>query len=1253
MKILNLRGKNIRSLNTTFELDFQSKPLAHSGIFAITGPTGSGKSTILDTLCLALYGTCPRVHRARTESRVQELHTSDSRTALSHGSSEGFAEVIFEIQGHRFRANWSVHRARGKREGQLQKVKRELVDETLNKTIVTGITPVQNAIEQLIKLNFQQFSRSALLAQGEFAAFLHAPVDERAKLLETITGLQIYSQISIAVHERARLAKEELNRFLSFLQNLPLPSEQERLELQENITTISRELETLEQSLAHLIKHVEWFKQLAVLEEAQQKAQEQLEQNRRQNEQARDQKELLLRIKKAHRIRAELEQVQRVEKKLKEISQRLSTLLTLQKKVRSDHEKTAASLEKIRAELAEQHKSQEEIAPLLVQARALDIHILEATRSLKENKTEYDRISKEKYAAQAIQQTIFTRLEQLLQFLQQADQWLEKNKTMVPLVEKKLLWQDVIERFQAGQQREKELTLQQGKMLKVVSSLRKKAAQLQKKTVKYTTTHQEKQSRLKELIDEADLHTQHHPPDEIQKRIKNAIEARSIIKELVETQEKIVSVSRLLTTNQHEKEGKNKQLEHELSLLKHLSAERETNLAHLEASQTELDHIRTERSSQGLRTQLKPGQPCPVCGSTTHPWQEKRGPDQQILAQIEKQIHELKKIGQKLDEQILEKEKFSAALKETEHHLEININRDKEDAITLSSKLAHSQKVLQDLAAPFPDIVEIFRKTIAELPGDAYDEVNQKIAVHLENAEQHHQKEKELNAKIQKLSREIENIFEQVKTTQQGADKVNAELIEENRALDLITSKLADIDREQKQRFHKLAPELDLISPQWRSTSLKNPQNLKDEVDQKISAYLDRKKMREQYQESSAQEKVKWNAAETKVAEISTQYLRAEEKFNLSAQELDALQTRRASIFEGQNTAGVEKQHKNRLNKLEENFRRTQEQENEAAGKLRETTTQHNEASDNHQRVEKDLFEANQKLEHVLQNTGLERAEAFELLSHSDQFTHDLEARLTDLKNKLEQAKATFLQRKNDLEKYQGEADKPAQPKQATADALVQVQQQKKAQAAKLQQLVTTETIYRQRMAEAQQLQKQLDSAHKNSEKWLQLDVLIGHHSGLTFRKFAQSLTFSHLIQHANKQLKRLAPRYRLQQLQGSELDVAIVDLDQAAEIRAINTLSGGETFLVSLALALALAQLSSHQTQIQTLFIDEGFGSLDPDTLDEAIASLEMLQAEGKVIGLISHLPLLQERIACQVKITPRGLGWSTVSVVSHGLEM
>jgi exonuclease SbcC len=181
---------------------------------------------------------------------------------------------------------------------------------------------------------------------------------------------------------------------------------------------------------------------------------------------------------------------------------------------------------------------------------------------------------------------------------------------------------------------------------------------------------------------------------------------------------------------------------------------------------------------------------------------------------------------------------------------------------------------------------------------------------------------------------------------------------------------------------------------------------------------------------------------------------------------------------------------------------------------------------------------------------------------------------------------------------------------------------------------------------------KQVELQQKECSKWDKISHLIGSADGKKFSKFAQGLTLARLTELANRHLQKLTDRYQILKTPEKDLELQITDAYQADVVRPMTTLSGGESFLVSLSLALGLSDLAGRKTQINSLFIDEGFGTLDAETLDIAISALENLQSTGKMIGIISHVEALKERIGTQIEVNKQPGGYSKLSIKSYGKE-
>ena len=244
MKILTIRLKNLASIEGTFEIDFQAEPLRSAGIFAISGPTGAGKSTILDALCLALYDKTPRFSASVEslymsdigESRVNQ---ADVKNILRRGTGEGFAEVDFlGASGHCYRSRWSVRRTGSRANGALRSQTIQVTDLTANQELQGTRKELLAQLVTLVGLTYEQFTRTVLLAQNDFATFLKSRESAKAELLEKLTGTEIYSRTSSEIYLRSKTADAELNQLKSNATLIELLSEEE-------ITLLRTEKESL------------------------------------------------------------------------------------------------------------------------------------------------------------------------------------------------------------------------------------------------------------------------------------------------------------------------------------------------------------------------------------------------------------------------------------------------------------------------------------------------------------------------------------------------------------------------------------------------------------------------------------------------------------------------------------------------------------------------------------------------------------------------------------------------------------------------------------------------------------------------------------------------------------------------------------------------------------------------------------------------------------------------------------------------
>jgi len=372
MKILELRFKNLNSLKGEWLIDFSDPAYTDNSLFAITGPTGSGKSTILDALCLAIYGCTPRLKTlSKSTNEIMTRHTG-----------ECYAEAVFETHSGTYRCHWSQHRARKKADGKLADSRHEISDYPSGDNLLNKKKETALAVEERTGMDFDRFTRSILLAQGSFASFLKADVSERADVLEQITGTGIYSEISKKVHEKRREAEELLNNMKAAVSGIELLDVEEKTALSEKLTDLEEKDRIGKNQENKLSESINWLKQLNMLEhELKNIENDRILLDSEQAESKEDRKKLKQSML-ASEMEADYVQVTNLRQHLHSDSEKLEKVKKTQPLLTENIQKNKLRLNTASEQLDKTREQGNKTLETIKQTRTLDLQIKERNRNL-------------------------------------------------------------------------------------------------------------------------------------------------------------------------------------------------------------------------------------------------------------------------------------------------------------------------------------------------------------------------------------------------------------------------------------------------------------------------------------------------------------------------------------------------------------------------------------------------------------------------------------------------------------------------------------------------------------------------------------------------------------------------------------------------------------------------------------------------------------------------------------------------------
>jgi DNA repair protein SbcC/Rad50 len=1240
MRIRAIRGRNLASLAGDFEVDFQQEPLASAGVFAISGPTGAGKSTLLDAMCLALYHDTPRLHSAKEaqiavpDIKDQTLTPQDPRHLLRRGCGEGHAEVDFEDQSEvAWRARWSVARARGKVGGRLQQAQVSLLRIADEHPAGGTVREVQDKLAELTGLSFEQFCRSVLLAQNDFAALLKARQEERAGLLEALTGTEIFSQISRLAHQRNHSEQQQLRALEQQLGQHTSMSDEARAELTQQRSAALEQREHHAQRLQALEIEAAWHQRGASIIDQLQQLEARL--SELEADLAADAATgLQLRYwAAAAALRHLAESQQRTAIESQAISAQLPELQQAQQRTQQAVEAAKhASLNAAEA-LAQAEQAQAQAQPQIQAARAADLQIELARAAERQAESDLQRSQTAETELLAAMAARRRAREQHQTVIDAHSRWLEQHPH---LPAREAPWTALGQRLQsltghrqresAARRREQQLrqslASEEQRLLALRESTDTAAATLQQRSVDVQATQQQ----LAEL-DAPGLAVRQRQwlaQDRVATRTQQMLEASE------ERKEQLQQLQRQAEQLQQTRQTLEQRLQAAAQHLQQSATESQT-------AQTALQRVSivADAHTEQLRALLTEGEPCPVCGALEHPQAGQHSAE--IRALLDTLDAQASAAGQ-AHQQAIAKDQHARSTLEAAAQQLLDIE---EPLRRAEQALARSQaELVAAVAELLPDAVSA--AAVADLlPRRQQDLADQQRQLELA------QTRLEQIQQTLKAARESEQTAQTAAQQQRAAlDQLQAQIAPTRHALTLLEGEIGAIEADVQAglaSLQELQPAIDLgldDCPQWladwqhgeqlRVAAARAQQALR-EIDQALAA------LQEQIDAAGQAKALATGSRERAAAAL-----------------LQAMEQRRAALSHDDTEAFATAQDQALAAARADHDRCAADQSRclqQQAAASAEWQSAQRQLSQLQQRAEQQLQQLEQEWTAQLQSVQLDSQPLEQLWARLAELPADLNARqqvwdsrlraVSELKSQLEsvhQAQAQWRLRA-------GSARDRAEV-QAELVATRELRDQSLQQLGALEQQLSDDE--RRRKAAAEQ-RSQLQQRRIEAARWVMLDQLIGAADGSKFKRYAQQYTLEVLLEYANQHLARLSPRYRLRR--GLEaLSLLVIDSDLGDEVRTVHSLSGGETFLVSLALALGLASLSSQRVRVESLFIDEGFGSLDAATLNTAMEALDRLQAEGRRVGVISHVHDMAERIGVQIRVEPVAPGKSRVRVAQAG---
>ena len=1212
MKICKLKLKNLNSFREAVELDFENPPLDDASLVAITGPTGAGKTTLLDAICVALYGKTPRLTGQGSQN---------PKHLISHGEKEGFAEVHFMVNGTRYLATWAA-KQNGSPKGELFLADDDkLITDRLStrgKSLGSSQKTVSEEVESILGLDFDAFRRSVMLAQGEFAAFLKAKNEERRTILEATAGISIYEILKDTLNRKVSEVEAANADVLGKLNKIPEASH-------EQLTEAETELDNLQVAAEALGGQSQQIQQEKDRETKREEDYEKFQSSEKR------QVELLNLQPEVDALQVELENAQRA-KDLRSEKREYDTAKS--EREAAEEAVDTATTEKADAEARVEtdqtvYDEKETTYQTVANERDQKILIYAAAKlDVSQAKNQFAEVEKRESRLVNLSDQIDALNDQLSdRQVKQTDLQKQINEAQTFLDENPLPL-DRQHRLTRATSLLAQLGLQ-AKQLKTASASKKQheekvsalelnirgLSDTQKKCLAEKT---DAETVLKIATAELDKFQAAGTREEWNIRKQQAAKAQPIAQKYGTTKDNVMeSEDHLRKLNEEKAELDTK--------LSQISAKLVSQMEVCQHTAEAVEHCKEAQESalladpiNKLRQRLQAGEPCPVCGSTEHSYPYVVESESEYLLQdTESALEHAEAAAQTAQDQM-------QALKTKQTQIEQNKHNTAKQIGEYTTERENQRNEMTRMLAEWQEIYPDTDVSSDWITGQI-KEADTTIADIVEAEQAYIQAEHACETATQRFETCESNIKSETQSLDGAQDQLrNVSSDVENLKVDL-TATERNFWGLLPEIFHGVAPKEALQQFEEKIEEVATSQRVLDRAESELKLLNAKIETDQNNLETLRKDRKQLQA------EIDEYRSEGERLLDTVREKTDGLETEDAI-----NAA---------IDELEASLKLKEIAWAEATQQLRESQTLLTQKQTTYEHCRKQYTESVEKLETAsdayfekLSTAGFDSPEA-----HDNAFRDG--AHIQELTDRIEAHEGE----KQTLELVITELRTRFQENPFNPETLEAIETQVRKIEAQFQAKLEERGAQQQRIDDLKKHLKQreaLDSEVAAAEaevmRWKRLQDTIPRND---LRDFALEIMFRQMGSLANDQLRYLtSERYQLK-VEGIG-DLTVIDRWNANDERPVETLSGGESFLTSLALALALADLSRGRAQLNSLFLDEGFGTLDTETLDVAIAALEGLRMQGRSIFLISHIQELTRRLPVKINVRKQGNGSSSIDI-------